>query len=493
MILLKDKMNKNKFVIQFTCFLFSLSLIPFFASAAFVGEKTNLYIDNGFSLNNRDQVSATFVSGSSLLDIYVDSSFWENKTEEEKKEIFDVFDSLSHEFDLKIYNQLTYTYGEVWDASFSNAGKKVTLLFHQMKENVNGYTRNIDGYEKTIVPYSNQREIIYLNTDKIESINLKSYLAHEFTHLIQFNQKEKKLGTPEEVWLNELRAEVAPTILGYNDVKEEKNYLRERVSTFLSNSSDSLIKWDNMSYDYGVVSMFGHYLFDHYGVDVLGDSLKNSNKVGIESIEEVLLKKGIQDTFKDIFTNWMIANYVNDCSLNSKYCYKNENLKSLQIIPFSNFISFTNDSSLSIGQTVSNWSANWQRFSGGNKDLKLVFDGRNNNFKVYYVIRYYTGKQEVKEIKLDNYGKAEIVFPKMGTSIASLVIIPSIQERNSSNQDFYYSIVASTQGSVENNNNTEIKLPFEIDKPLNQMNKEELLILLIRVIIYLLVQGKLVI
>jgi len=147
MILLKDKMNKNKFVIQFIVFLFSLSLIPFFASAAFVGEKTNLYIDNGFSLNNRDQVSATFVSGSSLLDIYVDSSFWENKTEEEKKEIFDVFDSLSHEFDLKIYNQLTYTYGEVWDTSFSNTGKKVTLLFHQMKENVNGYTRNIDGYE----------------------------------------------------------------------------------------------------------------------------------------------------------------------------------------------------------------------------------------------------------------------------------------------------------------------------------------------------------
>ena len=76
MILLKDKMNKNKFVIQFIVFLFSLSLIPFFASAAFVGEKTNLYIDNGFSFNNRDQVSATFVSGSSLLDIYVDSSFF---------------------------------------------------------------------------------------------------------------------------------------------------------------------------------------------------------------------------------------------------------------------------------------------------------------------------------------------------------------------------------------------------------------------------------
>jgi len=50
----------------------------------------------------------------------------------------------------------------------------------------------------------------------------------------------------------------------------------------------------------------------------------------------------------------------------------------------------------------------------------------------------------------------------------------------------------------DSNNNEDyqeqtIELPFEIDKPLNQMNREELLMVIIRTIIYLLVQGRLVI
>ena len=68
-----------------------------------------------------------------------------------------------------------------------------------------------------------------------------------------------------------------------------------------------------------------------------------------------------------------------------------------------------------------------------------------------------------------------------------------VVKKDKTDQEFYYSISVTTQGSVENNDNTEVKLPFAIDKPLSQMNKEELLMVIIKVIIYLLVQGKTII
>jgi hypothetical protein len=67
--------------------------------------------------------------------------------------------------------------------------------------------------------------------------------------------------------------------------------------------------------------------------------------------------------------------------------------------------------------------------------------------------------------------------------------IPFNQQSN-----YYYSISVSTVNPVvEEPQEQAIELPFEIDKPLNQMNKEELLMVIIRLIIYLLMQGKLVI
>jgi len=286
--------------------------------------------------------------------------------------------------------------------------------------------------------------------------------------------------------------------MGYNNASNENNYLRSRVRSFLNRPTASLTQWNNELYDYGIVSVFGHYLVDHYGVEILTESLKNSNKVGIESIEETLKKKGINDTFEDIFTNWTIASYVNDCSIGDKYCYKNDNLKTLQVIPFSNFVPFSGESTLVIGQTLSNWSSHWQRFSGANKDLKLVFDGRNQKeIKAYYITRYYTGKQEIKEIVLGTNQTKEIIFPKMGVDIASLVLVVSAQDKTipfNQQSNYYYSISVSTVNSVvEKPQEQAIELPFEIDKPLNQMNKEELLMVIIRLIIHLLMQGKLVI
>lgn len=468
-------------------------LIPTFARADNFGQRNNFFVDYNFGETKANQISATLQNNaSSDISYYIDDQFWNTKTEAEKKQINLTLDSLSSEFELNIHPKLTNEFGTEATPGIDRE-KKITVLFYPMVDKARGYVRNIDEYEKTIVPESNQREMVYLNTDDLDSPLLKSFLAHEFMHLIEFNQKEQRTGTPEEVWLSELRAEYAPTFLGYDNPTDADNYLKNRVSIFISKPYDSLTQWNNDTYDYGTVSMFGHYLVDQYGVDILADSLRLSQKTGIDSINDALKRKGISDTFSSVFSNWIIASYLNDCSVNARYCYKDKNLTDLHIVPFSNFMPFSGESSLSISQTLSNWSAHWQKFSGANKTLKLQFDGKGQSgIGVIYVIRDYSGKNEVKELTLDATKKGELVIPNMGIDKASVMLIPFVKGNNKT--DSFYSITASTLNptTVEptNTDNT-IKLPFAIDKPMSQMNREELLTLLLKVIIYLVSQGKL--
>jgi hypothetical protein len=482
--------TKNIYILILSFILF----VPTFARADYLGQKNTFNIDDSFGTPKIDQVSATLQNNNSnAINYYFDDRFWSTKTNAEKKEINSILDSLSSEFELNIQPKLTAAFGSEANPGLDKE-KKITILFYPMIDKARGYIRNIDGYEKMVAPESNQREIIYLNTKVINSSILKSFLAHEYMHLIELNQKEQRTGTPEEVWLNELRAEYAPTFLGYDNLIDEDNYLKSRISIFLNKPHDSLTEWNNDVSDYGVVSMFGHYLADQYGADILSNSLRFSQKTGIDSINEVLKRKGIVDNFDTIFKNWIIASYLNDCSVSARYCYKDKNLTDIHIIPFSNFIPFSKESSLSIGQNLSNWSAHWQKFSGANKTLKLQFDGKGQSgIGAIYIIRDYFGKYEVKELTLDANKKGELIIPNMGIDKASVMLMPFVEGTNKT--DSFYSIIATTINptTTESNNNTNnnIKLPFTIDKPLNQMNREELLMVLLKVIIYLASQGKL--
>ena len=122
----------------------------------------------------------------------------------------------------------------------------------------------------------------------------------------------------EEVWLNELRAEYAPTLAGYDDNFENSN-LEKRASDFKNNPSNSLIDWKSQSSNYSVVNLFGHYLVSHYGLEILIDSL-HSSLIGRESINYALKENGFDKTFFDVFVDWIIANLINDCGLGKEYC-----------------------------------------------------------------------------------------------------------------------------------------------------------------------------
>src|SRR3989338_7814345 len=418
--------------------------------AATVGDTATFNVEQKFEVFENSRVQAVLVRNTQNLYIYVEKGWWDAQVFAKQTEILANLDFLASEFNNNIYPTLTSVFGSEWRPGV-DGDSKITVLFHAMKDGSAGYFRSADEYLKLQVPSSNEREMMYLCLSHIENPRAKHFLAHEFTHLITFNQKDRLQGVTEDTWLNEARADYAPTILGYDSVYEGSN-LQKRVRDFLANPSDSITEWQENKYDYGVATVFMHYLVDHYGINMLSDSLQ-SKSTGIASINEILAANGYKETFADIFTHWTIANIVNNCSGNTKYCYLSQNLQNLRVSPTLNFLPLTGNSSLSVTNVIKNWAGNWQKIIGGNGNLTLEFSGLPGvNFKVPYLIFDIENNYTVNFLALDKNQKGKISIADFGQQYSSLIIIPLLQDKTAgfseSEFTYPYTFKATISGQV---------------------------------------------
>ena len=122
---------------------------------------------------------------------YVGEDWWNSLSYQEKGRIGQDFDQLDKVFSYQIYPILTGKFGKEWKPGIDN-DNRITILIESMKRGAGGYFRVNDEYPRLQVPDSNEREMLYLNTDYITDPLEKSFLAHEFLHLITFNQKNRK-------------------------------------------------------------------------------------------------------------------------------------------------------------------------------------------------------------------------------------------------------------------------------------------------------------
>jgi hypothetical protein len=424
------------------------------ANAANLGEITSFNVDKSFDASARTQISAILIKSTNSLHYYVEKTWWDGQLPAKRQEILDSLNLLSIEFDNKIYPTLSSVFGSEWKPGV-DGDKKISILFEAMNSSEGGYFREADGYVKLQVPISNEREMLYLSLDYITDSQIKRVIAHELVHLITFNQKNKNFNVEEETWLNEARADYSSTILGYDDKYEGSN-LQQRVRDFVENPSDSIIEWQGSKYDYASVSLFMHYLVDHYGISILTDSLK-SKLVGIDSLNHALQKNESKEDFSQIFTNWTISLIVNDCSANRSYCYLNQNLKNIKLAPGLNFLPLTGNVSLSVTNVTKNWTGNWLKFIGGNGDLKLDFSSlKGLTFRLPYIVGDSVGSYAVKFLVLDQDEKGQINISKFGTDYKSLIIIPTLQSEVFRSDDiqptypFTYTVSVTSDSQIDN-------------------------------------------
>jgi hypothetical protein len=424
-------LNRNK--ISFIIFLGTIFCGGFlFASSAkaiITGDTKNFSLDPIYDNNGRSQSKATLVYISDKLFIYIDDSWWKSLSADDQSKAIINISNVSNEFQNNIYPKLTAVYGKEWNPGIDN-DSHITVLLHPLRKGNGGYFNAGNEYSKIVVPASNEREMVYLNTDYISSATLSRLLAHEFTHLISFNQKERLSDIEEDVWLNEGRAEYSSTICGYDDVYAGSN-LEKRVKEFLSNPSDSITNWQGATADYASANLFIQYLVDQYGVNILGDSLKSGRR-GIDSLNYALLKNGFSDTFSDVFTNWTIAVFANNCSYGKKYCFKNNNLKTLKVLSISNFLVPDSKGFLSVNHNTQKWSGNWYKIFGNGDNLNFHFTGEiNGNFKLPYILCDKNDSCKLQFLSLSQNQEGDMTISDFVSQYSYVVIIPSSQGSNS--------------------------------------------------------------
>jgi len=407
--------------------------------AASLGEQVNFYVDSDYDATGRSQLSATLQTIGQNIYFYVEDDYWQLLNKANQNKLKGILENLADEFDQVIYPKERAVFGSEWNPGIDN-DKRITVLVTQLVKNAGGYINTYDEYPQSQIPNSNQREMIYLNTLSIADANNKAYLAHEFQHLITFYQKTVLYGLEEEVWLNEARSEYAPTVCGYNDVYSG-SYLASRVDTFLDEPSDSLTEWKNKSSDYGAASLFLHYLADHYGQEILTRMILN-NQVGLASIEQALADLEHPETFSDVFANWAIANYLNDCQISpgNKYCYLNAHLtyQRLHVDYSASYSGFPN-LIVSRSSSVKDWAPYWYQFRQGTPQatdrdtLKLEFNGSTSqgDFQVPYIVFDQDYQPAVQFISLDNQQQGTIYIPNFTSQNKSVVLIPINQYKKS--------------------------------------------------------------
>ena len=458
--------------IFFTILIVGFLTVAIDVRAASIGDSRVFNVDTYYDVISRNELTGILQEISAKAYFYADKNWWETLDFSGQSRVRTALDSLSDEFDERIYPVLTQTFGLEWSPGIDK-DYRIVILIHPMKEGSGGYFNGGDEYSKLENPRSNEKEMLYLNSDYIESSLAKSFLAHEFVHLISFNQKERIEKVSEEIWLNEARAEYAPTLLGYDNYYEISN-LKERVKIFLKNPSDSITEWNYDRLDYGALNLFTQYLVDHYGSGILSQSLK-TDKTGIESINYVLKENKIDKDFSQIFTDWTIAALVNDCSLGKYYCYKNENLRDLEITPSLNFLPINGKSTLGVSQASKNWAGNWFKFIGGNGTLKIEFIGNPDNlFKIPYLVKDYSDNYSVNFLQLNQEQRGEVFISGLGTTVNSVIIIPSIQTKTSGFSDTdpavsYFWSVSVADGEEEKT------IPKYLEKPIVQMSRNEIM------------------
>jgi len=403
----------------------------FISSFAFAAEPVNFYVDSIYDWQNREQISATLMKESQYAYFYVEDEYWNALSESQQILYMDYLSIVARDFDNTTYDSVRYIFGSEWKPGIDN-DDKITILLTRLKNTAGGYFNEKDEFSISEVATSNEKEMIYVNATQIVSPLINSFIAHEFQHLINWNIKQKEQLIREEIWLNELRSEYAPTVAGYDNEYVNTN-LERRVDDFLANPFDSLTEWVGSRYDYPCVNLFAQYLADQFGEEIFTYMISN-NKVGTHSIEQAIKDLGYNLTFSEIFNNWLIANYLNDSTLSDgRYGYVNPYLKgSIHVSPITYGIVST--SIINISQEVKNWSPYWYRFINKQhkgsiaKDLEIEFKGShfNGSFNIIYIVEYYEKPLVVNLMILSNQ-EGILKIPDFRDNVESVTIIISNQ------------------------------------------------------------------
>ena len=217
----------------------------------------------------------------------------------------------AHMFEEHIYPTTRRYFGSEWTPGVDN-----DVHIHVLNANlpsVGGYYSSNDEYPRSVNPFSNEKEMVYVNVSYVAAgtREYESILAHEFQHMIHWN-----VDPNEDTWVNEGCAQTAETLNGYD----------AWISAFLREPDTQLTAWadeiEQAAVYYDASHLFVYYVAERFGPELMRE-LTATEADGMEGLDEVLAANGLGLTSEDVFKDWLIANYLNDNGIgDGRYGYR---------------------------------------------------------------------------------------------------------------------------------------------------------------------------
>lgn len=216
-------------------------------------------------------------------------------------------------FEGHIYPTNRQFFGSEWTPGVDNDPHIHVLQTTGLGSAVNGYYLDTDEYSRLANPYSNEREMFYVNSDNLQpgTESYESVLAHEFQHMIHW-----AVDRDEDTWVNEGFSELASYLNGYA--------VRGIDHAFSHTPDTQLTSWPGSpaqtSANYGASFLFAAYFLERFGDEAVRRVVSQQVN-GMAGFEAILAEQGL--TFDDVFADWLIANYLDDTELaDGRYGYR---------------------------------------------------------------------------------------------------------------------------------------------------------------------------
>ncbi|GAB4273418.1 MAG: hypothetical protein Kow0029_13090 [Candidatus Rifleibacteriota bacterium] len=229
-------------------------------------------------------------------------------------------DRIVSHFDGKIVPEVHSMFGSEWSPGI-DGDKRITLLLLDIKDSYDpgrgrkgftaGYFNASDEFDRSKNPKSNEREMLYLDIypGQAGSDKFMSVLAHEFQHMVHWNNDPK-----EYDWVDESLAQLASFLCGYGHPPQ--------VFAFIRNPDNNMCAWskENMLANYGQVYLWAYYIATHIAST---DDRRRSfvrkmveqRSQGMSGLNAAIKKQGIKNNVKNLFKSFCLANYLNDSSI----------------------------------------------------------------------------------------------------------------------------------------------------------------------------------
>lgn len=219
-------------------------------------------------------------------------------------------------FEAQTYARDRAAFGDQWSLGPDHQ-PRITLLNAINLGPVGGYFSSEDEYPTAINPFSNERQMIYLNLTNARpgSASYDATLAHEFQHMIHWWARPQ-----DPSWVNEGMSVLAQRLNGLPTDGLERAYFNAPQTPLVSGWTDDAQA--NLP-RYGAGFAFMDYFFEHYGGDAALRALMASSGQVPQAFDQALAHLHSHDRFADVYAKFLAANLLNDPTIASgAYSYQ---------------------------------------------------------------------------------------------------------------------------------------------------------------------------